>query len=47
MVQGGTAVYSSLLPVPIAASSGEAKYILAAATCMKASSLRILIYGQL
>ena len=43
--QGGPVDYGSHLPVPVAMSSGEAEYISAAVACMRASHLRILIYG--
>ena len=36
--------HSSHLPAPVAMSSGEAEYISAAAACMRASHLRMLIY---
>ena len=44
MAQGHAADYSSYLPVPVAMSSGEAKYISAVVACMKSSHLRMLIY---
>ena len=44
LIQGGTADYSSRLPVPVAMSSGEAEYILAAVACMKAHHLRMFVY---
>ena len=44
IMQEGPVGHSSHLPVPVAMSSGEAEYISAAAACMRASHLRILIY---
>ena len=44
IMQGGPVDHSSHLPVPVAMSSGEAEYISAAAACMRASHLRMLIY---
>ena len=32
------------MPIPVAMSSGEAEYISAAAVCMRASHLRMLIH---
>ena len=44
-MQGGPVDHSSHLPVPVAMSSGEAEYIsAAAAACMRAYHLRMLIY---
>ena len=43
-MQGGPVDHSSHLLVPVAMSSGEAECISAAAACMRASHLRILIY---
>ena len=37
--QAGAVDYGSHLPVPVAISSGEAKYISAAVACMKASQI--------
>ncbi len=42
--QDGSVEYASHLPVHVAMSSGEAEYIFAAAVCMRASHLRILIH---
>ena len=36
--------YGSHLLVPVAMSSGEAEYIVAAVACMRASHLRMLVY---
>ena len=44
-MQGGPVDHSSHLPIPVAMSSGEAKYIISAdAACMRASHLCMLIY---
>ena len=42
--QSGAVNYGSHLPVPVAMSSGEAEYISAAVTCMKASHIRMIEY---
>ena len=44
-MQGGPVGHSSHLPIPVAMSSGKAEYISAAAACMRASHLRMLIYN--
>ena len=44
IMQGGPVDHSSHLPISVAMSSGEAEYISAAAACMTASHLRMLIY---
>ena len=43
-IQGGSVDSSSHLPTPVAMSSGEAEYISATATCMRASHLHIFTY---
>lgn len=45
VIQGASIYYGSYLPVPVVMSSGEAVYIAAAAACMRASCLRMLIYN--
>ncbi len=45
ILQGGPVDHSSHLPIPVAISSGEAEYISAAAACMRASHLCMLIYN--
>ena len=42
IVQGGPVDNSSHLPIPVAMSSGEAKYIAASNACMRASHLHML-----
>ena len=44
MIQPGVVDYRSQIPVPVAISSGEAKYISAAVACMHASRIRMLVY---
>ena len=44
MIQGYAVDYGSHLPIPVAMSSGESKYISAAVACMKASHLRMMGY---
>ena len=44
IVQGGPVDHSSHLPIPVTMSSGEAEYIAAVTTCMRASHLRMLTY---
>ena len=43
-MQEGPIDYINYLPIPVAISCGEAEYILAAAACMRACSLWMLIY---
>ena len=42
IMQGGPVDHSSHLLIPVAMSSGEAKYISAAVACMRAGHLRML-----
>ena len=44
MVQASAVDYGSHLPVPVAMSSGEAKYISAVVACIQASHMRMLVY---
>ena len=44
MIQAGAVDCGSQLPVPVALSSGEVKYISAAVACMHASHIRMLVY---
>ena len=44
IMQGGPVDHSSHLPIPVAMSSGEAKYISAAVACMRAGHLQMLTY---
>ena len=47
MANWGATDYSSILPIRVAISNGEAEYISTVSTGMKVSHLRMLIYGQM